>query len=175
MDIPWAALKQNSSLFCTKPHPCKSRRRDSGFVQIEYNTPVNITINTTTLFKQDRHFDKKWWQQILRKILLLMKSPNHTLRLVGVVSGLAPRNWNWTKMKTLPIPPWLPVASFTIWWKPDLEAQVERWTKLQGLSPHFVFDLVLPLLLVTSTTKFSLDHKWWSRNQMIGKHFLTKL
>lgn len=22
---------QNSSLFCTKPHPCKSRRRDSGF------------------------------------------------------------------------------------------------------------------------------------------------
>lgn len=31
---------QNSSLFCTKPHPCKSRRRDSGFVQIEYNIPI---------------------------------------------------------------------------------------------------------------------------------------
>lgn len=174
MDIPWAALKQNSSLFCTKPHPCKSRRRDSGFVQIEYNTPVNITINTTTLFKQDRHFDKKWWQQILRKILLLMKSPNHTLRLVGVVSGLAPRNWNWTKMKTLPIPPWL-LASFTIWWKPDLETQVEGWSKLQGLYPHFCVWFSSSASAFDFNNQFSLDHKWWSRNRMIGKHFFTKL
>ena len=108
----------------------------------------------------------------MRKILLLLKSPIHTLRLVGVVSEAISAKELESDKNENSFDSALTTCRFIYeLGKTRSGSRSWRMNLSQGLIPCFVFDLVLPLLLVTSTTGFSQDHTWWSCNRMIRKHF----
>ena len=49
--------------------------------------------------------------------------------------------------------------------KPDCRSRKQKRKDKQGTFPRFVIGLVLPLLLATPTTQFSLDRKRRSRKR----------